>query len=115
MAHDLEEKLRTALRPVDPGEGFAVGVVARIAAGPARAAPGLRSPAAAGWLTVALAACVVLGLFVAHERQLRRTQQGLEARRQLIEALRVTDEKLELASRAVRAQEHSMDSPDSGV
>jgi hypothetical protein len=115
MNEDVEQKLKAALRPVDPGTGFAAGVLARIAAEPARAARAPRSRATASWLSLALAASVLLGLFVAHEQQLQRRQQGLEARRQLIEALRVTGEKLELASRAVNAREHSADSPNPGA
>jgi hypothetical protein len=115
LNRDVAERLKAALRPVDPGAGFAGGVLARIAAEPARAARTPRARAAVSWLPFALAAAVVLGLFLAHERQAQRTQQGLEARRQLIEALRVTGEKLELASRAVNAQEHPVASSKSGA
>jgi hypothetical protein len=111
----LEERLRAALRPLDPGAGFAAGVQARIAAEGVRPLPPARPRATASWVSVALAASVVLGLFIAHERQLQRTEQGLEARRQLIQALRVTGEKLELASRAVNTPEHSTDSSHSGA
>jgi len=112
---DLERSLRAALRPADPGEGFAAGVLARLATDPARAPRPLRSHATASWLTFAAAAAIVLGLFIAHERQVQRTEQGLEARRQLMQALRVTGEKLELASRAVNTSEHSTDSSHSGA
>lgn len=112
--HDLEQSLRAALRPADPGSGFAAGVLARLAAEP-RAPRPPRSRATVSWVSFALAASVVLGLFIAHERQVQRTEQGLEARRQLIEALRVTGEKLELASRAVNTPEHSTDSSHSGA
>jgi hypothetical protein len=60
---------------------------------------------AASWLAFGLAASVVLAAILAHEWQARRLEQGREARRQLIEALRVTDEKLNLAYRAVNAHE----------
>jgi len=112
---DLERSLRAALRPADPGEGFAAGVLARLATDPARAPRPLRSRATASWLGFAAAAAVVLGLFIAHQRQVVRTEQGLEARRQLIQALRVTGEKLELASRAVNTSERSTDSSHSGA
>lgn len=115
MNPDVEQSLKAALRPVDPGAGFAAGVLARIAAEPVRAVQPARVRAVASWLTFALAASVVLGLFIAHERQVQRTEQGLEARRQLIEALRVTGEKLELASRAVNAPEHSTDTSHAGA
>jgi hypothetical protein len=112
---DLERRLKAALRPLDPGAGFAAGVQARIAAEGVRPLRSGRSRATASWLTFVLAASVVLGLFIAHERQVQRTEQGLEARRQLIQALRVTGEKLELASRAVNTSEHSTDSSHSGA
>jgi hypothetical protein len=43
----------------------------------------------------------VLTLIVVHDWQTRREQQGLEARRQLIEALRLTGEKLDIAYQVV--------------
>lgn len=112
---DMEERLRAALRPVDPDPGFAGGVLARIAAEAARRARPPRARAAAGWLTFALAASLVVALLVAHQQQARRTEQGLEARRQLIQALRVTGDKLELASRMVNAHEPAPISSNSGA
>jgi hypothetical protein len=41
---------------------------------------------------------------VQHRGTLRERQQGLEARREVIEALRVTTQKLDLAYQAVRTQ-----------
>jgi hypothetical protein len=113
MNHDLERRLRGALKPVDPGEDFSAKVLARIANEPRHIARPPRPSAVVGWLAFGLAASVVLGLLLAHERQVRRTQQGLEARRQLIEALRVTDEKLDLAKRVVNEKERA--SSDSGA
>lgn len=101
-SHELERRLRAALRPVNPREGFAAGVLARVAAEPARRP---RAPAVASWLAFGLAASVVLAVLLAHEWQVRRIEQGREARRQLIEALRVTDEKLNLAYRVVNSRE----------
>jgi hypothetical protein len=112
---DLERRLRAALKPVDPGEEFARRVLWRIAAEPARTARLSRVPAVTRWLTFGLAASVVLGLLVAHEWQLRRTAQGLEARRQLIEALKVTDEKLDLAYRVVNTRQHPAVADHSGA
>jgi hypothetical protein len=111
--HDVEQRLRAALRPVDPGAGFVGGVMARIAAERLRSARPPRTRA--GWLTFALAASIVLALLVAHQQQARRTQQGLEARRQLIQALRVAGDKLDLASRIVNAQQPPPNSSNSGA
>jgi hypothetical protein len=92
---DLDAALREALRPVNPGEDFTGRVMARVAAPQPR---GLR----ARWpVPAALAAAVLLGtgVYVQHQRQNRA---GLEARRQVIEALRLTDEKLDLAYQTVK-------------
>jgi len=111
----LQLRLRAALRRVDPGEGFAPGVMARIAAEPARTARPARAGAVAGWLAFGLAASLVLAALLAHEWQARRLEQGREARRQLLEALRVTDEKLNLAYRAVNSQERAASAEHSGA
>ena len=98
---ELEQKLRAALRPVDPGAGFVGGVLARVAAERPGSVRTFRARAAMSWGSLALAASIVVALLLAHQQQVRRTEQGLEARRQLIEALRVTGDKLDLASRIV--------------
>ena len=118
MSEDLDKRLRAALRPVDPGERFAAQVMARIAAertaAPAEAGA---APAEAGaaprdartspphqfrlaWLPAALAASVLAVIVVRHERELRR-EEGLAARAQVIEALRLTSGKLDLAFQLV--------------
>jgi len=97
MSNDLDDSLRAALRPVDPGERFTQRVMASLASEPTRAARAVTLQRS--WL--ALAASVLLALVIAQAWHVRRMQQGLEARRQLIEALRVTGQKLDLAYRAV--------------
>ena len=110
MSNELNDRLRAALRPVDPGESFTQGVLARIASEPARTpvwvhravrGRGLR------WLSGALLAVVATGFLFAHHWRAQHVQQGREARRQVMEALRVTSEKLDLAYRVVKDQEHS--------
>ena len=49
----------------------------------------------------ALAASLILGVIVVHAWQVQRERQGLQARQQLMEALRVTGEKLDLVYRGV--------------
>jgi hypothetical protein len=103
MSDDLHDLLRAALRPADPGERFTQQLMSRVASAPARSARGPSWRAAVLQRTwMAIAASAVLALVVGHEWQVRRTQQGLEARRQLIQALRVTGQTLDLASRAVK-------------
>ena len=112
---DLERGLRRALAAVDPGEALAPRVMARIAAEPLQPARPARAGAVAGWLAFGLAASVILAVLLAHEWQVRRLEQGREARRQLIEALRVTDEKLDLAYRAVNTHESGAPAEHPGV
>jgi hypothetical protein len=103
MSHDLDESLQAALRPLDPGETFTQQVMSRIAKEPPRSGwpRSYRAVALHGsWM--ALAASLVLAIIITHQWEERRTQQGLQARRQLIQALRVTDQKLDLAYRAVK-------------
>jgi negative regulator of sigma E activity len=112
---DLERRLRSSLRAVDPGAGFTPRVMARIAAEPVPVARTPRVGAVASWLTFGLAASVVLAVLLAHEWQVRRLEQGREARRQLIEALRVTDEKLNLTYRVVNSREDAAPPAHSGA
>jgi hypothetical protein len=99
MSDDLDAELRRALRPVDPPEGFTERVMARVASG--------RSPAARHrWrVPVGMAAAVLLGLGTyAHVQQQRQQLAGLEARREVIEALRLTDQKLDIAYQTVKEE-----------
>jgi negative regulator of sigma E activity len=91
--NDFEDRLRAALRAVEPEAGFTERVLARIATEPATLA---KPRARLAWASAALAATVVLGVLAVHQWQLRREQQGLEARRELIEALRVASDKLDI-------------------
>lgn len=65
--------------------------------------------------SVALAVSLVIGILVARELQLRRTQRGLEARAELLQALKLTGEKLDIAYRVVNDEEHAEFTKDSGV
>ena len=110
MSKDFERQLREALRPVDPEEGFDERVMARIAREGSRARTMVTR-----WVSVALAASVVFAAVLgAHEWQLRREQEGLEARKQLIEALRLTGEKLDVAYQAVNRESSPPPADDDG-
>lgn len=104
MSKNFEQQLRSALRPVDPDEGFEHRVMSRVMSRierePIRArGRGVR------WLPRALAASMAFAAAVGTQQwHARREQQGLEARKQLIEALRVTGEKLDLAYQAVNRE-----------
>ena len=96
MSDELDKHLREALRSVDPDEQFARGVLSRVASD----AAARRSRVPLRWQWATALAAFALGTVGVHQWQLRRAQ-GLEARRQLIEALQVTGQKLDLAYRAV--------------
>ena len=111
MSKDFEQQLREALRPVEPEEGFEQRVMARIAREGSR-----RHARVTRWVSVALAASVVFAaILVSHQWQERREQEGLEARRQLLEALQLTGEKLDLAYQAVNREEPPTDDDESGA
>jgi hypothetical protein len=97
MSDDLENQLRAALRPVEPSAGFAARVMARVEAEQ-------RRQARRRWrIPASLAASILLGLgLYLRVHQQRETAAGLEARRQVIEALHLTDEKLDLAYQTVK-------------
>jgi len=98
MSKDFEQQLRDALRPVDPDEGFEGRVMARVASEPQRSRSKVTRWAAGLALAASVTGVAILG---AHQWQERREQQGLEARRQLLEALQLTGEKLDVAYQAV--------------
>lgn len=113
MTDRFEDELRAALRPVEPSANFAERVLARL---PHDATTNVREIAPRStrthlrrrvlrWLPVAMAASLVAAVLVRHELQLREEiERGRLAREQLIEALRVTSEKLDVAYQAVRSQ-----------
>jgi hypothetical protein len=121
MSQDIDSRLRAALRPVAPSENFSQKLLARVLADqPTQPKPRrLLSVGArpwAWWLTASLAACLVAAVGVQQHLQQRRLQQsGLEARREVVEALRMTSQKLNLAYEAVKNQSTSLAEEKSGV
>ena len=114
MSEDLESRLRAALRPVAPSDDFSQDLIARITAvqdpqSAQRALNRQRRGASAGWFAAAAAASLLIAVGVQqHLRQQHDRAQGLEARRQVIEALRVTSQKLDLAYQAIKSQSSSV-------
>src|SRR5688572_5901247 len=102
MSDDLEKNLRSALKPVDPEEGFAERVLARVRVEQARPAAVWGQTRFRGY-AAALAASTVVAIVLIHSWQERQERRGLEARQQLIEALRVTGEKLDIAYQGVNS------------
>jgi len=80
----------------------------------ARVAPAQRRRAAAvWWLAPGLAAAVLLGVGVQHHlKEQRDIEAGMEARREVLRALRVTNQKFDLA---LRAMHELSSSPDPGA
>ena len=112
MTEDFENELRRHLRPVNAPEGFADRLMSAlpIEAPPARVSfihTPVRARARRFGMPAALAAsllvAVLLGQHVAVERELRAEQRGREASRELMQALRVTSQKLDLAYEAVNS------------
>ena len=112
---DIENQLRRALRPMDPPAGFTERVMralpdrrapAAVLPLPARTAPraGLwrrfSTPAA---LAASLVMAVLLGQHLATQRFENEQRAGLAASRELMQALRVTSQKLDLAYQAVQS------------
>src|ERR1700734_61855 len=116
MSKDIESQMRAALRAVAPSEEFTQKLVANVTSRlpappkPRRFAAGLRP--LAWWVSASLAASVVLAVGV-HQQLLQ--QSGLEARREVLEALRVTSQKLNLAYEAVKSQSTSLTDAQSGA
>ncbi len=117
MTEDLENRMRRAMRKVDAPEGLADRILAAL---PPRAAPAIVTtlvpppaarPARSGWrhaMPAALAAsfvgAILLGVFAADQRDrivAARDAEGEAASRALMDALRVTSQKLDLAYQAV--------------
>jgi hypothetical protein len=121
MSQEIESRIRAALRPVAPGGDFSQKLLARVIADqPAQ--PNSRRIFAASirplawWLTASLAACLILAVGIEqHLEQQRLQQSGLEARREVVEALRVTSQKLNLAYEAVKHQSTSLTDEQPGV
>jgi hypothetical protein len=110
MSKDIETRLSAALRPVAPSEDFSRNLLTRVMA-PQPRQPKPRRPFSDGarslawWFTASLAACLVLAVGIQqHLEQQRQQQSGLEARREVVEALRMTSQKLNLAYEAVKNQ-----------
>lgn len=119
MNDDIENRLRRALRPIDPPEGFAERLMAALPAPRPRASVTPLRPVAprreSCWrrfgtptaLAASLLVAVFAGQHLAEQRAEREYQAGLEASRELMQALRLTSEKLDAAYRAVQPEKRS--------
>jgi hypothetical protein len=96
---EFEQHLTEALRPVDPPEGFAYRVMARAQSpAPAQAKVVRMQPRARPWIGGAIAAALLVGIFVSDQMHLRHDRERAElAQRQFEAGMRITDETLEHA------------------
>jgi len=107
MNDDLEHELRRALRPVDPGEDFTRAVMARLQSPNVvslpRARPHSRVQRVLPWAPAALAASLLMTIMLTHQHRKEEQElaEGLRAREELLLALRVTSEKLDIAYQVV--------------
>jgi hypothetical protein len=122
MSQDLESQLRAALRPIAPSTAFEKKLIACLTDNPQQAQPqaGRRgwtgSHPRTRWLSVAAAACLLIAVGMQNRMQVRREREnGLEARRQVVEALRVTSQKLDLAYEIVKSQSSSFADDNPGA
>ena len=106
MTDNLDDRLREALRAEDPGEEFVQQVMARLPKS-GRMTQQWRRIAASNrtlrWVSVSLAVSLLVAVFGVYRQEERSREQGLKARQELIEALRLTSSKLDQVYRAVQA------------
>jgi hypothetical protein len=109
MSDRFERELKNALRPVDPGPDFTSSVMERLRT----SAPAMESPANRASIrgkqrwTVGLtgmAASLIAAIGIVQVQERREEAEGLRARQQVLAALQVTSEKLNLAFRVANDQ-----------
>jgi hypothetical protein len=108
MNDDIEARLRAALRPDAPDPGFTDRVMRRIggnASGDGPVQSDARRRRVAGWYAAGIAAAILAAVGVRqHLEATHEREAGIAARRQVLEALQLTDRTLELAQRALKDQ-----------
>jgi hypothetical protein len=119
MNDELENQLRRALRPVDAPEGFAERLMKRlppsrspgpvVVALPARPVARQRNFTFPAALAASLLGAVLLGQHMATVRIENEDAAGRAASLEILQALRVTSQKLDLAYEAVNAPPSSQE------
>jgi len=112
MTEDFENELRRRLAPVDAPEGFADRVMralpsdvkpAVITSLPTPRRSWMRQFGMPTALAASLLVAVMLGRYSAEQREQLAEQRGREASRELMQALRLTSDKLDIAYQAVQS------------
>jgi len=114
MSEDIENQLRRVMRPVEPPAGFAERLMRALPERSPRATLASvavlhPAPRASVWrrlvgptaLAASFVIAVVMGHYVADYQAEQERRAGLEASRELMDALRVTSKKLDQAYEAV--------------
>ena len=110
LPENFEDQLRRRLRPVNAPDGFAERLLAAlppvetpkvVVLRPRAARPSMRQFGMPAALAASLMISVFLGVYVANVRMHREEQLGIAASQELMQALRVTSQKLDLAYEAV--------------
>ena len=96
MSH-FEDQLKAALHRKEPPADFAERVLAAATPRPAQ----VRRPAPKRWLPAAIAACLIAGVGGWQYQQYLSEQQGERAKEQLLVALEIASDKLNLAHEKV--------------
>lgn len=116
MTDEFEKALHRALRPQHPREDFSDRVLARLDSSEAPLTPAARLAFArrpvfhSRWLPAALVACLIagIGLFQMRQHALEAARAN-QARAQLLEALSIASENINIVRAAVAREEN----PDS--
>ncbi|MGH8180181.1 MAG: hypothetical protein ACRETR_04290 [Steroidobacteraceae bacterium] len=113
MTDELEKALRRALRPQGSGKDLSGEILSRLEPGASPAAPAARRGfgrqlvARSRWLPLALAACLVAGIGLVQMRQhARDVARANEARAQLLQALSIASDNVNVVRAAVAREEH---------
>jgi hypothetical protein len=101
MKDELESRLNSALREVTPPAELTERIMVRLEARRRGARSLLPWAAAAGLIS----ATIAVGLVVRHQAGEKDAAAGLAARQEVLKALRVTDQKLDLAYQAVHLEQ----------
>lgn len=99
----FEEELKKAMQRQDPSADFTARVLARVAQTEAKGKFGFWPMWRLG-LTTALAALLIMGGGTAYQQH-ERALKGMEAKRQLLLAMRIAGDKLQQAQERVKESE----------
>jgi len=98
---DIDDRLRAAMRREEAPAGFAGRVLARTQPVPPR--PRRAAMYRWTWAAAAFAACLTLAIGLGeYRREAAQRARGLEAKQELMQAMRITGSKLRVAQEKVR-------------